>query len=191
MLVLASASPRRKELLERIGVPLDVRPADVDEAQSPGEAPLAYVTRIARAKADAAPGEYVLAADTIVELDGDLLGKAADAAEARAMLARLRGRRHRVTTAWVLRAPHGTDAGTVTSEVVMTAASDAELDEYVASGEWRGKAGAYAVQGIAAALVAEVHGSITNVIGLPLAEVAAALRRAGGPAPSYARGIAA
>jgi septum formation protein len=191
MLVLASASPRRKELLERIGVPLEVRPADVDETQAPGEPPLAYVTRIARAKADAARGEWILAADTIVELDGDVLGKAADAREARAMLERLRGRRHSVTTAWVLRGPHGADEGTVTSEVVMTAASDAELDEYVASDEWRGKAGAYAVQGIAAAMVAEVHGSITNVIGLPLAEVAAALRRAGGPAPSFARGVAA
>jgi septum formation protein len=193
MLVLASASPRRKELLERIGVPLDVRPADVDETRAPGELPLAYVTRIARAKADAARGEqddYVLAADTIVELDGDVLGKAADADEARAMLARLRGRRHQVITAWVLRGPHGRDEGTVTSAVVMTDASDAELDDYVTSGEWRGKAGAYAVQGIAAALVAEVHGSITNVIGLPLAEVAAALRRAGGPAPSFARGVA-
>jgi septum formation protein len=194
MLVLASASPRRKELLERIGVPLDVRPADVDETRAPGEPPLAYVTRIARAKADAARGEqddYVLAADTIVELEGDVLGKAADAREARAMLARLRGRRHQVITAWVLRGPHGRDEGIVTSAVVMTDASDAELDDYVASGEWRGKAGAYAVQGIAAALVAEVHGSITNVIGLPLAEVAAALRRAGGPAPSFARGVAA
>ena len=191
VLVLASASPRRKELLERIGVPLDVRPADVDESRAPGEPPLAYVTRIARAKAAAAPGEWVLAADTIVELDGDVLGKAADPGEARAMLARLRGRRHRVITAWVLRGPRGADDGVATSEVVMTDASDAELDDYVASGEWRGKAGAYAVQGIAAALVAEVHGSITNVIGLPLAEVAAALRRAGGPQPSYARGVAA
>jgi septum formation protein len=191
MLVLASASPRRKEMLERIGVPLAVRPADVDETQAPGEPPLAYVTRVARAKCDAARGEWILAADTIVELDGDVLGKAADAGEARAMLARLRGRRHRVTTAWVLRGPATRDEGAVTSEVVMTDASDAELDDYVASGEWRGKAGAYAVQGIAGALVAEVHGSISNVIGLPLAEVAAALRRASGPRPCFARGVAA
>ncbi len=191
MLVLASASPRRKEMLERIGVPLAVRPADVDETQAPGEPPLAYVMRVARAKADAARGEWILAAATIGELDGDVRGKAADAAEARAMLRALRGRRHRVTTAWVLRGPHARDEGAVTSEVVMTDASDAELDDYVASGEWRGKAGAYAVQGIAAALVAEVHGSISNVIGLPLAEIAAALRRANGPQPDYARGVAA
>ena len=193
MLVLASASPRRKEMLERIGVPLVVRPADVDETRAPGEPPLAYVIRVARAKADAAHGDWILAADTIVELDGDVLGKAADADEARAMLARLRGRRHRVTTAWVLRGPATRlcDEGVVTTEVVMTDASDAELDDYVASGEWRGKAGAYAVQGIAAALVAEVHGSISNVIGLPLAEIAAALRRAHGPQPAYARGVAA
>jgi septum formation protein len=189
MLVLASASPRRKEMLERIGVPIEVRPADVDETQHADEAPLAYVTRVARAKADAAPGAWVLAADTIVELDGRVLGKAADAAEARAMLRALRGRRHRVTTAWVLRGPHARDEGTVTSEVVMTAFPDEDLEGYVASGEWRGKAGAYAVQGIAAALVQEVHGSITNVIGLPLAEVAAALRKAGAPGPRLAHGV--
>jgi septum formation protein len=188
MLVLASASPRRKEMLERIGVPIDVRPADVDETRAPGEAPLAYVTRVARAKAAAIDAPWVLAADTIVELDGDVLGKAADAREARAMLERLRGRRHRVTTAWVLRGPRARDEGVVTSEVVMTAMSDRELDAYVACGEWRGKAGAYAVQGIAAALVAEVHGSITNVIGLPLAEVAAALVRNGAPSPDFTRG---
>ncbi len=190
MLVLASASPRRKELLERIGVPVAVRPADVDETQAPGEAALDYVQRIARAKAAAVAVDasaFVLAADTIVELGGRVFGKAADAAEARAMLAALRGRRHRVITAWVLRGPRPAE-GLATSEVDMVDASDHELDDYVASGEWRGKAGAYAVQGIGAALIAAVHGSITNVIGLPLAEVSAALRAAGAPAPRYAQG---
>jgi septum formation protein len=195
MLVLASASPRRKELLERIGVPIEVRPADVDETQAPGEAPLAYVRRVAAAKAAAFAGGtgWVLAADTIVELDGEIFGKAGDAVEARAMLARLRGRRHRVTTAWVLRggAARVVLAGEVTTEVAIVDASDAELDDYVESGEWRGKAGAYAVQGIAAALVSEIHGSITNVIGLPLAEIVAALRAhaaLGAPSPRFAAG---
>jgi septum formation protein len=190
MLVLASASPRRKELLERIGVPLAVRPADVDEGQRAGEPPLDYVQRVARSKAAAvaaAPDAWVLAADTIVELDGQIYGKAADADEARAMLAALRGRRHRVVTAWVLRGPAPAE-GVAISLVDMVAATDAELDDYVASGEWRGKAGAYAVQGIGAALIASISGSITNVIGLPLAEVAAALRAAGAPAPVFAQG---
>jgi nucleoside triphosphate pyrophosphatase len=197
VLVLASASPRRKELLERIGVEVEVRPADVDETQHAGEPPRAYADRVARAKAAAvhaaAPAAWVLAADTIVELDGEVLGKPADAAEAGAMLRRLRGRRHRVTTAWVLAGPGGAAgaAGAAETEVVMVDAADAEVDDYVASGEWRGKAGGYAVQGVAAVLVAEVHGSITNVVGLPLAEVAAALRRAGAPAPRLAAGRAA
>jgi len=190
VLILASASPRRRELLERVGVPIAVRPADVDETVHPGEAPLDYVRRVAAAKADAAaaPGAWVLAADTIVEIDGRILGKAADDDEARAMLRALRGRRHRVTTAVALRGPGGARDEVVTSDVVMVDASDADLDDYVASGEWRGKAGAYAVQGIAAALVAEVHGSITNVIGLPLAEVVALLRAAGAPAPRFRDG---
>jgi septum formation protein len=193
-IVLASASPRRRELLERVGIVLDVRPADVDETQHAGEAPLDYVRRVAAAKADTlaarAPGAWVLAADTIVELDGDVLGKAADAAEARAMLARLRGRTHRVSTAFALRGPKGVN-GLVTSEVTMGAFDDVALDDYVACGEWRGKAGAYAVQGIGAALVTEVRGSITNVVGLPLAEVLAALAEAGAAAPRFTDGSAA
>ena len=190
MLVLASASPRRRDLLERVGVPLVVRPADVDESVHAGEAPLVYVRRVAAAKADAlADGRaWVLAADTIVEIDGEVLGKAADADDARRMLRQLRGRRHRVTTAVALRGPGVSADREVTTEVVMVAASDDDVDGYVASGEWRGKAGAYAVQGIAAALVAEIHGSITNVIGLPLAEVIALLREVGGPAPSLRDG---
>ncbi len=189
-IVLASASPRRRELLERIGLAIEIVPADVDETQLAGEPPLDYVRRVAAAKADAIAARdprWVLAADTIVELDGDVLGKAADAAEARAMLARLRGRVHHVTTAFALRGPRRHDAH-VTSEVAMTAFGDDALDEYVASGEWRGKAGAYAVQGIAAALVAEVRGSPTNVIGLPLAEVVAALAACGAAEPRLDRG---
>jgi len=186
-IVLASASPRRRELLERLGFELEVVPADVDEAVRPGEAPLDYVRRVAADKARAVPRDgWVLAADTIVELDGVVLGKAADADEARAMLAALRGRTHRVTTAFVVRGPRTAD-GLVTSEVDM-AFDDAELEDYVACGEWRGKAGAYAVQGIGGALVAAVRGSISNVIGLPLREVVATLAELGAAAPRFTAG---
>jgi len=188
-IVLASASARRRELLERVGFVVEVRPADVDETPQPGEAPLAYVRRVAEAKAAAVEADgWVLAADTIVEIDGEILGKAADDAEARAMLARLRGRTHRVTTAFALRGPRGVHVEAVTSEVAMAGFGDADLDDYVACGEWRGKAGAYAVQGIAAALVQEVRGSITNVIGLPLYEVVAALEDAGAAEPRFTEG---
>jgi septum formation protein len=196
MLILASASPRRLELLARVGVEVEVRPSDVDESQHAGEAAAAYVRRVAAAKAAAcacAPGQWVLAADTIVELDGDVLGKAADGEEARAMLRRLVGRTHRVTTAVCLR---GADDGAggaaydvvVTTEVDMIAADEAAVVDYVDSGEWRGKAGAYAVQGIGAALVRGVRGSVTNVIGLPLAEVVELLQRSGAAAVAYRRG---
>jgi septum formation protein len=193
ILVLASASPRRRELLARVGVRLEVAPADVDEMPRPGEAPAAYARRVAADKLAAAAarhaGRWLLAADTVVEVDGAILGKAADAAEARAMLDRLNGRRHRVATAFSIAGPDGKRADElVVSDVVMRRAAATELDDYVRSDEWRGKAGAYAVQGIAAALVREVHGSITNVVGLPLAEVLEALARLGGPAPRYAEG---
>ncbi len=185
MLLLASASPRRRELLARVGVAAVVRPSDIDERQHDGEAPLAYVRRVAAEKAAAcvrAAGDFVLAADTIVEIDGVVLGKAADDAEAAAMLRRLVGRTHRVTTAVCLLGPDGASGLEVTSEVDMVAAGEDVIADYVASGEWRGKAGAYAVQGIAAALVSAVRGSITNVIGLPLAEVVALLRERGAAA---------
>jgi septum formation protein len=192
MLVLASASPRRKDLLARVGLALEVRPSDVDETELPGEAPGAYVLRIARMKADACEGAWVVAADTTVTIDGAILAKAADGAEAAAMLRRLVGRTHQVMTAFVVRGPGGArHEQLVTTEVVMVAASEARIAAYVASGEWRGKAGAYALQGIAAALVAEVRGSVTNVIGLPLAEVIAALDRLGGPRADFAAGSAA
>lgn len=177
-------------MLERVGFVIEVRPADVDETQRPGEPPLAYVRRVADAKADAiaaAHAGWVLAADTIVEIDGQVLGKAADDAEARAMLTALAGRVHRVTTAFALRGPRATD-GLVTTEVTMVGYGAREIDDYVACGEWRGKAGAYAVQGIAAALVAGVRGSISNVIGLPLVEVIDALRLVGAAAPRFVDG---
>ncbi len=190
-LLLASASPRRRELLERVGVPLEVRPADVDEEPQPGEPPIEYVARIARAKAIAVkrrPAQWVLAADTTVTIDGVILGKAATNEEAAAMLRRLSGRVHQVITAFTVIGELVETAGTATSDVAMIGLDDAEIVDYVASGEWRGKAGAYAIQGIAAAFVREVHGSVTNVIGLPLVEVLEALRAAGAPAARLAHG---
>jgi len=194
-LVLASASPRRRELLERIGITFEVQPADIDERAEDGEAPGAYVARIARAKAAAIAGRgdrWVLAADTTVTLDGAILGKADNPEEATRMLRSLAGRTHQVLTAFVL---VGERAGEpcvrdelVSTDVAMVDASAATLADYVASGEWRGKAGAYAIQGIAAALVREIRGSVTNVIGLPLAEVIAALREVGAPLPRLAAG---
>lgn len=191
MLILASASPRRLELLARIGVDIVVRPSDVDERQHAGEAPAVYVRRVAAAKAEACAhgaGDWVLAADTIVELDGDVLGKAADAAEAATMLRRLAGRTHRVTTAVCLAGQGLRRELAVTTEVDMVAVDEAVVADYVASGEWTGKAGAYAVQGIGAALVSAVRGSITNVVGLPLAEVVALLRETGAGEPALRRG---
>ena len=188
-LVLASASPRRRELLERIGVRIEVRPSDVDETQHAAEDPIAYAARVADAKATVARrgDEWVLAADTIVELDGEVLGKAADESEARGMLRRLAGRTHRVSTAFVLLGPSAAHREVVSTDVTMVEMTEDEIGDYVASGEWRGKAGAYAVQGIAAALVSYVRGSVTNVIGLPLAEVAQVLSRSGVP-PRLATG---
>ena len=195
-LLLASASPRRRELLERVGFTVEAHPADVDERAVDGEAPEAYVARVAHAKAIAIGrrGElWVLAADTTVTLDGAILGKADTPEEATKMLRWLSGRTHQVLTAFVLVGERDGKTcvreGLVSTDVVMIDAGAATLADYVASGEWRGKAGAYAIQGIAAALVSEVRGSVTNVIGLPLAEVIAAMREAGAPLPRLAAGI--
>lgn len=194
-LILASASPRRREMLARVGVPIEVRPSNVDETELPGEDPAAYVARVARAKADAAPrppGAWVLAADTTVTIDGAILGKAETPEAAAAMLRRLSGRAHQVMTAFVLAggAPERRREQVVVTDVVMVALDEAAIADYVASRDWHDKAGAYAIQGIAAALVREVRGSVTNVAGLPLAEVIAALRELGGPAPRFAAGCA-
>jgi septum formation protein len=194
-LILASASPRRRDLLTRIGLALEVHPADIDERPLPDEPPEPYVARIARGKAHAVIRRadlWVLAADTTVTIDGEILGKAESPAEAAAMLQKLAGRTHAVLTAFVL---VGERDGApvvreqiVRTEVEMTAIDPATLDDYVASGEWRGKAGAYAVQGIAAMFVRAISGSITNVIGLPVAEVVAALREVGAPVPELTAG---
>ena len=194
-LILASASPRRREMLERIGLAIEVVPADIDERPHDGEPPAAYVARIARAKAVAIarPAQrWVLAADTTVTIDGAILGKADTGDEAAAMLRRLSGRTHQVLTAFVLVGERDGCAclrdGLVATDVVMTDFDAQAAADYVACGEWRRKAGAYALQGIGAALVSQVRGSVTNVIGLPLAEVVAVLREAGAPQPAFIQG---
>ncbi|MES1207383.1 MAG: Maf family protein [Pseudomonadota bacterium] len=181
--ILASASPRRRELLERVGLTLEVLPAGIDESVRPGEAAGDYARRIAGAKCDAvadgaasARGLPVLAADTTVVVDGAILGKPADDADGHAMLARLAGRRHEVVTAYAIRFGARRVDRAVTTVVAVRALQPAEIAAYVASGEGRDKAGGYAVQGIAAAFVTELRGSLTNVIGLPLAEVLADLQ---------------
>jgi septum formation protein len=186
-LVLASASPRRRELLGQLGLVLEVTPANVDETPLPGERPPEYVRRVAAAKCEAVaalraaalpalPGLPVLAADTIVIVDDQIFGQPTDEADARRMLQALGGRRHDVTTAYCISFGGKTVARAVTTVVSFRSLQPAELDAYVASDEWRGKAGGYAVQGRAAVFTTELRGSHTNVIGLPLAEVVADLR---------------
>lgn len=182
-LVLASASPRRLELLRLAGFDPEVRPADVDESTIDGEEPDAYVVRLAKLKTCSLPAseaEVVLAADTTVVIDGEILGKPRDAAEAVAMLRRLRGRTHRVWTGVAVTDRSGAVTQTVvTTDVVLAALTDDDVEAYVASGEPLDKAGAYAIQGRAAAFVTRINGSWTNVVGLPLVETAALLRDAG------------
>jgi septum formation protein len=181
-LVLASASPRRRELLERMGLVLLIEPADIDETPHPGERPADYVRRIATDKCEKVAAARtasllpIVAADTTVIVDEAILGKPADEGEARAMLIRLAGRRHEVATGYRIRRGERTVDRIVSTIVSFRALQPPELDAYLASGEWRGKAGAYAVQGIAAAFVTELRGSVTNVIGLPLAELLADLQ---------------
>lgn len=187
-LVLASASPRRLALLGQIGVVPDaVIPADIDETPGPRERPRRHAERLAQAKAAAvlarpeAAGAVVLAADTVVAVGRRILGQPADAAEAVGFLLLLSGRSHRVTTAVCLARAGRTACRTVETRVKMKRLSDAEISAYLRSGEWRGKAGGYAIQGIAAAFVPEIHGSYTAVVGLPLTETANLLAGFGVP----------
>jgi septum formation protein len=181
-LILASASPRRRELLQSVGLALAVEPVDLDESVRDGEPARNYAARVAGEKCDAAvarlgPGPLaVLAADTVVVIAGQILGKAADATEAAAMLQRLAGYRHEVLTAYRIRHGERMVERVVSTFVTFRSLDGKEVEAYVASGEWRGKAGAYAIQGIAGSFVTEVRGSFTNVVGLPLAEVVADLR---------------
>jgi septum formation protein len=196
-LVLASASPRRRELLARAGLDPEVLPADVDETQRPGEAPIDYARRLASEKARAVAARLadptarpILAADTIVHLDDGrapaVLGKPESPDEARAMLTRLSSRRHRVVTAYQL-AYRGAERGrAVETWVTFRALKPAEIEGYVGSEEWRGKAGGYAIQGLAGAFVRAVDGSYTNVVGLPLCEVLEDLEALGALAADWA-----
>ncbi len=180
-LVLGSGSPRRREYVASLGLPFVVRPADVDESVLPGERPLAYLERICDAKlravAAASPeGALVFVADTSVIVDGDVLGKPADAAENAAMITRLAGRAHDVSTRFALgRAGRAVHAETVTTHVTFRALSPAHVARYVASAEGLDKAGGYAVQGFGAWLVSHIEGSYSNVVGLPMCELVRAL----------------
>jgi septum formation protein len=185
VLVLASGSPRRQQLLAWLGVPYQVLPPEVDERPRPHEAAGDLVLRLARAKAVAVaarrPADWVLAADTIVELDGVMFGKPADAGEAARMLGRLAGREHHVWTGFALLRPGGDEhsAERVVTRVRFRPLGARAIGRYVASHEGDDKAGAYAVQGLGAGLIERIDGSFTNVIGLPLVEVGRALEEAG------------
>lgn len=170
-LVLASRSPRRAELLSSAGIEFQIRVADVDEAVIPGEAPLEYVTRLAREKAaavPASPDEIILGADTTVVIDGQILGKPEDAADASRMLRALSGREHQVITGVCVRRGDDVQAGAVTTTVWFRTMSEAEIAGYVASGEPMDKAGAYGIQGLAAQFIPRIDGSYANVVGLPV-----------------------
>ncbi|NPV05463.1 MAG: septum formation inhibitor Maf [Syntrophaceae bacterium] len=184
-LILASASPRRREMLRMLGVAFTVLHSDVDENPLAGESPEAYALRLSEAKARAVaavrPGRWVLGADTIVTIDGELLGKPRTPDEARCMIRRLSGRAHTVITAFTLFNSERAEPvrRAVSSVVLFKEVPEDELEWYVATDEPYDKAGGYAVQGKAAVLVSEVRGSWTNVVGLPLCEVVEALKGLG------------
>ncbi len=179
MLVLASRSPRRQEILTRAGIPFVVRPAEVDETPLAGETPGAHVERLARAKAEAVPvaaGEVILGADTVVVAGGEILGKPTDKNDARRMLRLLAGREHEVLTGICLRSASRAVAGVETTRVRFVELSEAEIQEYVASGEPMDKAGGYAIQGLASKYIDRIEGCYFNVVGLPVALVHRRLR---------------
>jgi septum formation protein len=202
---LASRSPRRRELLTQIGVRFHLllfreradSPQDVNEDPLAGEAPDAYVERVARAKAEAGwsrmlqrnlPHAPVLSADTTVALDGRIFGKPADRADAASMLAALSGKSHEVLTAVAVKWDDALHSALSRSEVRFKDLADAEIREYVATGEADDKAGAYAIQGLASRFVPRISGSYSNVVGLPVAAVLQLCRRIGAPvAPSLLR----
>jgi len=184
-LILGSGSPRRKELLAQLGlVPDAILPPEINEDPRKGELPRPYAARLAREKAAAVvagPDDIVLCADTTVALGRRILGKPRDAGEAAEFLTALGGRRHAVITAVAVRRGDRVWARESVSAVKMKRLSDAELNAYLASGEWEGKAGAYAIQGAAGAFIPWISGSFTGIVGLPLAETAAMLAAAGWP----------
>jgi septum formation protein len=179
MLVLASQSPRRAEILRQAGIPFLVRSAPVDETPLPDESPEDYVQRLAEAKASAvsaAPDETVLGADTTVVVGGEMLAKPLDAADARRMLTLLAGRQHQVLTGICLRRAAGIVRDCVSTSVWFAPMTASEIDDYVASGEPMDKAGAYAIQGLASKFIERIDGCYFNVVGLPVALVYQHLR---------------
>jgi septum formation protein len=180
MIVLASASPRRGEILSNAGIAY-VReiPAGIDETPAPGEAPRDYVMRLAREKSSAIaadPEKIVLGADTAVVIEGEILGKPSDAADATRMLRRLSGRAHEVITGICLSSRRGQVVDTASTRVWFTTLSDAEIEAYVASGEPMDKAGAYGIQGLASKFITRIDGCYFNVMGLPISIVYTLLR---------------
>jgi septum formation protein len=194
VLILASQSPRRREILERAGITFEVCVSGVDESVAAGETPGRHVRRLARAKAEAVPlppGSVVLGADTVVVVDGEILGKPADAGEAARMLRRLAGRWHEVVTGICLRAAGGVSVDAETTRVRFTPLTEDEIRLYVASGEPLDKAGGYAIQGLASKFIDRVEGCYFNVVGLPISLVyrrlcalAGQVRPAGAPGQS-------
>lgn len=184
-LILASASPRRRELLARLDIePARIAPADIDETPRKGELPRPYVQRMAREKALAVAADdgFVLAGDTVVAAGRRILPKAEDEATARECLTLLSGRRHRVFSAIALAAPDGTVRERMSETIVrFKVLSAQEIDAYIAGREWHGKAGGYAIQGHAEALIAWIQGSHSGVVGLPLFETRTLLKAAGFP----------
>ena len=186
-IVLASASPRRRELLAQVGLAAEVVPADVDETVLPGETPQNHVVRLSAAKAMAVAdrpdvaGRWFIGSDTVVVRDDCILGKPADAAAAAAMLRSLSGRSHEVVSGYAVmdRESSRTISGAVTTRVWFKELTEAEIAGYLATGEPFDKAGAYAIQGVGAFMVPRIEGSYPNVVGLPLCEVIAALEECG------------
>ena len=189
-LLLGSASPRRREILATLGLPLQVIPAVVDESVLPGEEALPYLARIAALKLaatgsrpEAASAGAILVADTTVILDARILGKPADEAEARSMLRALAGRAHQVSTRFAISGPDAPTRPlheeTVSTQVFFRALDEAEIEGYAATCEGLDKAGGYAVQGLGSFAVARLEGSYANVVGLPACEVVSALRKVG------------
>ncbi|MFO1385936.1 MAG: Maf family protein [Chitinivorax sp.] len=185
---LASASPRRRELLEQLGILIEVLRTDIDETPLPGEVPLAYTERLARNKAEAGwlkvkqfglPERPLLAADTTVVLDGTIIGKPESAEHARRILQQLSGREHQVLTSVALKQGERCALATTTSTVQFRTLLANEIDHYIISGEPMDKAGAYGIQGVAAMFVNAVQGSYTGIVGLPLAETVCMLREFG------------
>jgi len=190
-LVLASASPRRRDLLASLGYVFRVVASHADEQLFPGEQPTEHVVRLSREKAlevatrTEVPGRWFLGSDTVVVCEGEILGKPRDAEDAARMLKRLSGRRHQVYTGYAVydRDQQALRSGAVVTEVTFRPLTGEEIAGYIASGEPLDKAGSYAIQGLGAALVRRIEGSYSNVVGLPLCEVLEALEEAGLPSP--------